>query len=1612
MLIINSVGMRVQMSSRGEQNIRGMMKKHLRSLSVWCLVSIGGLLTPMLANAQSFTGLYSQPLVGNASAAPLFLLTMQRDARLFVEAYDDASDINGDGVMDVKYNPALKEYDPVAKAYKSNTLDYFGYFDSYKCYQYDKTNSRFIPIGDTDTDTKKCTGTKDSTGFTKPWSGDFLNYLTTTRIDALRKVFYGGSRSTDTAYSKAAKSALTVLERANIPQDLHAFGKEYNSVAIDGYDISEYTPLPVPVTGKRHMFANVTLEKTTNNKPPLLRVLKDSSDHIWDWVAAETTSVASNTINGVVITPVDFTVRVVVCDNDQLPTQGVDQFYCKKYGSGYKPTGILHTFGENNSAYFGLLTGSYINNFSGGVLRRAIASFTDEVNATNGLFKDPASNTRGIVYTMDHLQVRGFDGGYTNSQSVGNPIAEMMYEGLRYLAGNTACTAAGYCGGIVRNSTTGLSNEDPPLPILKAWTNPYGGSGFNVCAKPTQMVLSDVNPTKDSDELAGAQWGSSPGALGTLNVSTLSDKIWNAEGMAAKNLIIGELSGATTDVGLPTAKLDVSGFSKIRGLVPEDPGLGGGYYSAAVAKFGKETDLKTLGNPAFSTSTVSNRVVDTVAVALSSAQPRIEIPYMDTNGNKSTLSVLPFARTYTGGTPAWKIADFVKSYVVNVKNISLATMDPSINGGRPYYKLKIVFSDTSMYNGGNDNDMDAIAVYEVFVAAGDKLVVNVCADPDPSAPVVDAVQCNGDGSVGKGYSATGVTVMHLGYSVYGVKIPSGEKPVRLVVRNSGYNTQVSDFEYAGLDLPSARISGAFSDNYFNTSTGNTAGIKAYVLAADSKSLRLNHTQQYDIGSSTNTGEFVPHDPLWYAAKYGGYSDLNDNQQLDGTEWISDDGITPIGYYKVTNAALLKTQLEKAVAQKVLPPGSFAAVASNSTDLKTLTAVYQGRYLAKYWSGQLLAYSINVTAGTVDTTTPLWNAATKIPASGRNVFTYRLSNSATAPTGIAFNWATLNTAEKTKLGSDSTQLDYIVGDRSKEGSTFRVRDPDTVLGDIVNSQPVFAGSEDLGYALLSGPAGASYKAFVDTTKKTRPKMVYVGANDGMLHGFGAADGVEKFAYIPRATLWGDNASQLSSLTSKTYTHKYFVDGPTVVDDYYNGSTWKSVLIGAMGGGGKSIFALDVTDPSNFVASSVKWEFSHPELGYVKSRPVIARLNDGNWYVIVGNGFESDTCNSASSPRYEPTTSSSRLPLCNDDLPGQTRNAKLFIIKLDPGDLSNGWKYGINYFVIDVTNGQDTTTSPSVSAGTYSNGSDNGLAGPAVLNGMTNTAVNYIYSGDLQGNVWKLDLSNTNPSSWTTAYKLYQATDSSGVTQPITSALAVATNPNDSTASCVSVGTGRFVYDGDLIYNGVQSLYGLMDKGSSISTVELQEYKIVDKKKITVGTKTSNVAYISNEAFVSTNKGWRLDLIEPATVTPRNIGERVIQSPIQVKLRSNELLSSFLTSIPTGDKCEASGVSYQLDFNACTGEGLSTPTFDLNGDGAFTGDDKGSAPDGERVGGVQVGAADENHTGSALCFESGTGGVKGCQFDLAILSCTDGRIETIKKPPTLTCGVSRTSWRQIR
>lgn len=301
---------------------------------------------------------------------------------------------------------------------------------------------------------------------------------------------------------------------------------------------------------------------------------------------------------------------------------------------------------------------------------------------------------------------------------------------------------------------------------------------------------------------------------------------------------------------------------------------------------------------------------------------------------------------------------------------------------------------------------------------------------------------------------------------------------------------------------------------------------------------------------------------------------------------------------------------------------------------------------------------------------IWDAEEQLrqtlPAN-RNILTFNGSNAVqlkdiqdlSAAQIAALNADPENPGQLDNLGSD--RINWLRGaanvhptfrDRSftnESGVTVR-----RLLGDIVNANPLFVGNPNYGFRRLPGNEGTSYGAFRSSTDyQSRTKALYVAANDGMLHAFDSETGDELFAFMPGELLRpgpGKTHAQISSLIESDYDHRYFVDGtPTALDAYVdiNGSSqWRTILVGTMGAGGRSVFAIDITDPTAITENSVLWEFSHPDLGYGVSNAEIARLPNGEWAAVFGNGYN-----------------------------GTDDSASLFVVRLSDGALIKQFETGV-------------------------------------------------------------------------------------------------------------------------------------------------------------------------------------------------------------------------------------------------------------------------------------------------------------------------------------------------
>ncbi len=686
------------------------------------------------------------------------------------------------------------------------------------------------------------------------------------------------------------------------------------------------------------------------------------------------------------------------------------------------------------------------------------------------------------------------------------------------------------------------------------------------------------------------------------------------------------------------------------------------------------------------------------------------------------------------------------------------------------------------------------------------------------------------------------------------------------------------------------------------------------------------------------------------------------------------------FLTASNAASLKAAFESAVQSVLSQVGAAAAVAFNSGSITANSLLYLARFDSTRWSGDLIAYRIN-TDGSIGA--QVWSAASQLDAvvpGSRVIITYDRDAQAGEPFRTLTDLSTLQQGDLSTApggGTDAlgqARIDYLRGVRANEGTIFRTRT--NRLGDIVHSAPVYVGAPALAWpdsAPFPTTPGQRYSDF-KVAQAGRKPVVYVGANDGMLHGFDATDdptmgGREVLAYVPHEVAQTIADRGLHYLTDPDYRHKYYVDlSPSASDVFYSGA-WHTILVGGLRGGGRGLFALDVTDPATFsesnAANIVMWEFTDDDdadLGYTFSKPTVAMMNNGRFAVIVGNGYNNTG----------------------------TGEAVLFILFVD-GGLDGVWTSGTDYIKISTKVG--TTTDP------------NGLATPAVADLDGDGTADRIYAGDLFGNMWVFDVSGSNEATWGSAYKtgpdpapLFVAQDSTGVGQPITSKPFLLRNPDVATSASndpnilVLFGTGQYLTDADKTTTDTQTFYAVWDSGTKNLTRTSLVQQSITEFSVTAGGTTKTVRVLTSNPvdYLAGNYGWYVDLLENGTVQQ---GERVVTSPVVI----GDLVF-FNTLIPDTTPCAYGGTGWLMSADASTGANPTEAAFDLNADGIV------SSADLVTVSGSNVAAAGEKF-GKGIPMES--------RFlaDNQYTTSSEGTVVQRKISAPNVSNTGRLSWRQL-
>ena len=754
-------------------------------------------------------------------------------------------------------------------------------------------------------------------------------------------------------------------------------------------------------------------------------------------------------------------------------------------------------------------------------------------------------------------------------------------------------------------------------------------------------------------------------------------------------------------------------------------------------------------------------------------------------------------------------------------------------------------------------------------------------------------------------------------------------------------------------------------------------------------------------------EFVQQNLVTYPVGFSAaYQSLSDTAAYGGTN------LGPNGYLQARNAVELTDALRAAIIDIQDRTGSAAAATATTSFLSQGDQVFQVTYNSADWSGRLLSFEIesNPTSPNFGEiiTPPLWDAANLISTfPNRKIFT--VGKNGAGDIGTEFLWGNLTPTQQGYFfaaGADILDpgdisdaqdlLNYVLGDQSNEiGETGseRFRTRLSLLPDIVHSDPVFAAEQDFGYQF------ENYDAFL-ATKASRDSMVYVGSNGGLIHGFFAPSkvetspgsgifnlptgaGEERIAFAPKSII-----SELPELAEPNYLHRYYVDGKSVIVDARGrlrtgGPTqWLSVLVSGMGAGAEGLFALNVTDPSQFsdlpnnADDLFLWEVNdqfpidtvsgdpiYPDMGHLLDRASVIRvqLNDGSdkWYVITGNGVYSDEGKAVF------------YAISLDDETDQ------ITIELDDGSA---------YPLPKDQNG-------------------NGVVSNTAVDIDSDDYVDRVYLSDVQGNIWRLDWDQAN-DTFTNIFNvgghkpLFRSEVSAGVAgagtpQNLSSAVEVRRFPGDTDALIVYFGAGKYYEVADNLPGPnfpVQSFYGVVDNGNNgeITKADLQPQTVIAQTANARAVSDNDVDYFGGRL------GWYLDL-------PEN-GERVIFEPFLLRDRI-----LFTTIIPNPsvavDLCLTGAEGWVMELDSLTGGSPPDVVFDISGDGDF------DAADTLTVGSVMVNAAGFKPTSRGAPLPPSFVRVEpvgGADGELAgFVGDTEGNITRITNPSSTT----RASWRRL-
>lgn len=1499
--------------------------------------------TPILSDYSSLP-----PFIA-PSVPPAVMLIMSKDHKFFEKAYNDYSDIDEDGTIDSTYK---------------DTINYYGYFDYAKCYTYSSANGRFEPSAwATGTNKHYCTSA---------WSGNFMNWATMARIDVMRKVLFGGKRTTDDATT-------TVLSRTTLSRDNHAWVKFYN-----GADIGSLTP---------NAWTGITLcnLNTTNSGSEANTSLIWIMNGYFPYAAS--TEVAQCRIQQEVSSPTKLTPTYTYNANVKVCVSSMLESNCQEYKQGssassYKPIGLMQKFGFDRKGTidtaddtvqmkFALLSGSYGASKAGGVLRSNMSDMNQEINQTNGTINSTSEIIKTIndftittnynyptINSSSPYNVTG--GGSWGSTNIwGNPIGEMFYEAIRYFQGKGLTGSSAYTTQFYVNDAN--FNEDT------TWYDPFGTCAncakCPYCTKPFALILSDLTPSYDSDHLPGSYWPTTISTNDTPSVQTLitNSGINTLDGV--NQAFIGQYQNSSTDSGKCTQKgpgTGVADFGQIRGVCVEEPTRQGSYYIAGLAHYAHTTDLNAIQG---------EQKLTTYVVAAGSSVPKLEF-----TAGTNKVQVLPIFHdgcpSTTGLAGCTSLGQYGDNSGGQIADFEICQSDTdwTTEQGNGYTSCYDILWDDS--EEGGDYDLDTryriyvktssttltVKTKGLYANAGNTGFMGYYVSGVVGTGEYFDLRCGGSlaGSTDCDRASDGNTTAEVErvFTVNGSTAGFLQDPLWYAAKYGAFNDSNGDGK-PDLQKEWDKDGNGVPDTFFYATNPLKLEAKLTEALADILSRSSSGTSVSVLATSSG-GEGAIYQAYFYPSLFEGTNEIAWLGYLQGLFFDAN------GRLREDTNQDGRLVLKGANADKVVE--TFYDTANQETRVRRYNVDANGD-----------------PTGTPDIITlselkPIWEAGKQLAlrntsTNPRTIKTWVDTNgNGAVDSGEVIDFSTSNeaTLRKSLRAADSTEGTNIINFiRGEPVTGYRLREV-TVggtagktwrLGDIVYSSPVSVGGPaerfDLRYE------DSSYNRFYEKYKNRR-HVVYVGANDGMLHAFNSgffhkgddstttgADNIEHSWFTTSASannsgdkllgeeLWAfipqELLPHLKWLTQTAYdksSHVYFVDGSPRITDAkifteeaacstsvsdpgcIHPQGWGTILIGSMRMGGGVIKVDlngdgDTTDAgedrfrSAYFALDITNPEAAPTLLWVYKETDIGFTN--SWPAVMRMKDSSGTPVWYIAFGSGPTTYKGE------------RSASSSINKFESTISERGWIY-----VVNIKTGQLVK---KIQADGSTPDNNAFLGDPVVYDLPSNyvTDVLYIgktyYSSGWKGKVYRLVMSVADFSSY----------DLNVLYNPGQPVLAKPTATMDSANRLwVFFGTGRFFSTGtgnDQTDTSSQAIYGIKENGtngcwtgsawkSSCPTTSVPSSDLFDATNttISVGGSCSNCSSAGNltnlvnniiNPSTSPKQGWFLTL---------SGGERVLHEATII----GGIVTATTYKPNTSDVCQVQGTNalYAMYFQTGT------------------------------------------------------------------------------------------------